>query len=181
LQFQGNLASLCAVRDSLQGNLQVLLDDLNALVESTELDGRILEGAGEEPLERDQMINLVSRLLAMIDAACPMQSFRFQVTDTVVTHPDTTWLQPGRYLKYVFHMMRSELPDTAHILLLNVPAITMKAATDGETIYELINAVRHCCLNIISDPKDGVRMQLWLNNEAHQVLQSLPERRIPAG
>lgn len=181
LQFQGNLENLCALRDSLQGNLQLLLDDLNAFVETTELDTRILRETSEEPLQREQMINLVSRLLGMIEATYPMQSFRFQVTDTVVTHPDPAWLQPGRYLKYVFHMMRSELPDTAQILLLNVPAITMTATTDGETIYELMNTVRHCCLNIISDPQAGVRMQLWLHDEVQQDVQSLRVRRAPAG
>jgi hypothetical protein len=102
------------------------------------------------------------------------------VTDTLVTHPDTAWLQPGRYLKYVFHMMRSELPDSVHILLLNVPAITMTAATGGGTLYELINAVRHCCLNIVSDPQEGVRMQLWLNNEPQQEAQSRLPKRAPA-
>jgi flagellar biosynthesis protein FlhG len=181
LQFQGNLDSLRTLRDSLQGNFQVLLEDVNTFVETTELDSRVLQGNGGKPLQREQMINLVSRLLKMIDAACPLQSFRFQVTDTVVNHPDKSWLQPGRYLKYGFHMMRSELPDTAHILLLNVPAITMTAANEGGTMYELINAAGHCCLNIISDPQEGVRMQLWLSNETQQLVQSLPERRIPAG
>jgi len=180
LQFQGNLASLGALRDNLQGDLRVLLEDLHAFVETSELDSRILREANDEPLQRGQMINLVSRLLFMIDAACPMQSFRVHVSDTLVTHPDTAWLQPGRYLKYVFHMMRSELPDTAHILLLNVPAITMTAATGGGAMYELINAVRHCCLNIISDPQEGVRMQLWLHNEALQEVQSMLQRRAPA-
>jgi len=47
-------------------------------------------------------------------------------------------------------------------------------------MYELINAVRHCCLNIISDPQEGVRMQLWLNNEAQQEAQSRLQRRAPA-
>jgi len=180
LQFQGNLASLGTLRSDLQGDLQVLLEDLHAFVETTELDSRILREASDEPLQRDQMINLVSRLLVMVDAAYPKQTFCFQVTDTLVTRPDTAWLQPGRYLKYVFHMMRSELPDSVHILLLNVPAITMTTATGGGTLYELINAVRHCCLNIVSDPQEGVRMQLWLNNEPQQEAQSWLPKRAPA-
>lgn len=181
LRFQGDLASLRTLRDSLQGDLRVVLDDLDAFVESTELDSRILRGGGNEALQRDQMINLVSRLLVMIEAACPAQPCRFQVTDTQVTQPDTDWLQRGRYLKYDFHMTRSELPDTAHILLLNVPAIRMTTATGGGTMYELVNTLSHCCLNIISDPQEGVRIQLWLANESQQEVRSLLPRRAPAG
>ena len=183
LHFEGNLANLCVVRERLQGNLQVLLTDVNAFVETAGRDVRVLTDVNDGLLQREQMINLVSRVLGIIEAAEPLQSFRFQVLDTVVSHPDTAWLKTGRYLKYVFHILQSALPDNAQTLLLNVPAITVTAGIDGETIYEMIDAPRHCCLNIISDPQEGVRMQVWLNSETEQGLNvlSLPERRAPAG
>jgi hypothetical protein len=135
------------------------------------------------PLQREQMINLVSRVLGIIAAADPMQSFRFQALDTFVSHPDTAWLKTGRYLKYVFHLRQTELPDNARTLLLNMSAMTVTSGTAGETIYEMIDAPRDCCLSIISDPQEGVRMQVWLNDMAGQRVNvlSLPERRAPAG
>lgn len=183
LHFEGNLASLCVVRDRLQGNLGVLLADVKAFVEMAGRDVRVLTDAKDGQLQREQMITLVSRVLGIIEAAEPMQAFRFQVLDTVVSHPDTEWLKTGRYLKYVFHILQSELPERAQTLLLNVPAMTVTTGTDGETIYEMIDAARHCCLNIISDPQAGVRMQVWMKSETEQAvnLLSLPERRVPAG
>ncbi|MEN8205034.1 MAG: hypothetical protein ABFS24_03365 [Pseudomonadota bacterium] len=183
LHFQGTLESLCAMRDSLQGSQQLLLADLNAFVGAAGQDVRMLMDAKDGLLQRGQLITLVSRLLAIIEATYPMQSFRFQVKDTAVTHPDAAWLRPGRYLKYVFHMMQAELPDTAQIMLLNVPAMNVTAGTDGETLYELIDAARHCCLDIISDPQNGVRIQAWLDSDTGQGVEvvSLAERRAPAG
>lgn len=183
LHFQGNLASLGALRDRLQGNLQLLLADVNAFVETAGPDVRVLTDANVRPLQREQIVHLVSRLLGIMEAAEPMQSFQFQVLDTVVSHPDKEWLQTGRYLKYVFHIMQSELPDTAQALLSEVPAMSVTAGTDGEIIYELIDAARRCCLGIISDPEEGVRMQVWLAMEKDQRLNvlCLPERRAPAG
>jgi hypothetical protein len=112
-----------------------------------------------------------------------MQSFRLQALDTFVCHPDTEWLKTGRYLKYVFFVRHSELPDNAKGLLLNVPAMTVMQGTGGETIYEMIDAPRDCCLSVISDPQEGVRMQVWLKSGAEQRVKvlSLPERRAPAG
>ena len=181
--FQGNLENLCAVRGRLQGDLQVFLSDLDAFVDTVARDACMLADANDGRLQRDQIINLVSRLLGIIEAACPMQSFRFQVADTVVSHPDAAWLQAGRYMKYVFHMMQSELSDTAQILLLNVSAMNVTAGDDGETIYELIDSDRHSCLNVISDPQNGVRIQAWLTNEADPVVDvaSLVKRRAPTG
>ena len=129
------------------------------------------------------MINLVARVLGIIAAADPMQSFRFQVLDTFVCHPDTEWLKTGRYLKYVIHVRQSELPDSAKTLLLNMPAMTVTPSAGGETIYEMIDAPRDCCLSVISDPQEGVRMQVWLNSGAEQRVNvlSLQERRAPAG
>ena len=183
LHFEGNLASLCALRERLQGNLQVLLTDVNAFVETAGRDVRVLTDVNDGLLQREQMINLVARVLGIIAAAEPMQPFRLQVLDTVVSHPDPTWLKTGRYLKYVFHVLQSTLPDKAQTLLLNVPAMTVTAGTDGETIYEMIDALRNCCLNIISDSQEGVRMQVWMNSETEQLVKvlSLPERRAPAG
>ena len=183
LHFEGNLASLCAVRERLQGNLGVLLADVRAFVETAGRDVRVLTDVNEGQLQREQMISLVSRVLDIIEAAEPMQSFRFQVFDTVVSHPDIAWLRTGRYLKYVFHILQSELPDRAQSLLLDIPAVMVTAGTDGETIYEVIDADRHCCLNIISDPQAGVRMQVWMKSETEQAVNvlSLPERRVPAG
>jgi flagellar biosynthesis protein FlhG len=180
--FQGNLENLCAVRNRLQGDLQVFLTDLDAFVDAGQ-DACMLVDAKDGRLQRHQIINLVSRLLGIIEAAHPMQSFRFQVADTVVSRSDAAWLQAGRYMKYVFHMMQSELSDTAQILLLNVPAMNVTTGTDGETIYELIDTARHSCLNVISDPKNGVRIQAWLTNEADPVADvvSLVKRRAPAG
>jgi len=181
--FQGNLENLCALRGRLQGDLQVFLTDLDAFVDTVARDATMLADANDGRLQRDQIINLVSRLLGIVEAACPMQSFRFQVADTVVSHPDAAWLQAGRYMKYAFHMMQSELSDTAQILLLNVPAMNVTAGDDGETIYELIDSARHSCLNVISDPQNGVRIQAWLTNEADPVVDvvSLVKRRAPAG
>jgi len=181
--FQGNLENLCAVRGRLQGDLQVFLGDLDAFVETTGRDACVLADAKDGRLQRNQVINLVSRLLGITEAAYPMQSFRFQVADTVVSQTDAAWLQAGRYMKYVFHMMQSELSDTAHILLLNLPAVNVTTGADGETIYELIDAARHSCLNVISDPQNGVRIQAWLTNEADPVVDvvSLVKRRAPAG
>jgi hypothetical protein len=48
-------------------------------------------------------------------------------------------------------------------------------------MYELVNTLSHCCLNIISDPQEGVRIQLWLANESQQEVRSLLPRRAPAG
>ena len=181
-QFQGNLENLCAIRGRLQSDMQVFLTDLDAFVDTAGQDARVLADVNDGRLQRNQIINLVSRLLGIVEAAYPMQSFRFQVADTVVSHPDTSWLQAGRYMKYVFHMMHSELSDTAQILLLNVPSINVTTGADGETIYELIDAARHSCLNVISDPQNGVRIQAWLTNEADPVVDvvSLVKRRAPA-
>ncbi|MGB5177817.1 MAG: hypothetical protein WBP44_03700 [Gammaproteobacteria bacterium] len=183
LQFEGNLESLCALRERLQGNLQVLFADLNAFAETAGRDVRMLTDVNDGLLQREQMINLVARVLGIIEAADPDQSFRFQVFDTVVTHPDAAWLERGRYLKYVFHILQSELPENAQTLLLNAPAMTVTAGTDGESIYEMIDTLHHCCLSIISDTQEGVRMQVWLKSEAQQDLkiQSQAERRAPAG
>ena len=183
LCFEGDLANLGAVRERLQGNLQVLLADVSAFVETAGRDVRVLMDVNDGLQQREQIINLVARVLGIIAVAEPMQSFRFQVLDTVVSHPDTEWLQTGRYLKYVFHVLQSELPDNATALLLKMPAMTVTQGTDGETIYEMIDAPRHCCLSIISDPQRGVRMQVWVNIETEQGMNvlSLPERRAPAG
>lgn len=183
LFFEGDLAGLGAVRERLQDNLQVLLADVNAFVETAGREVRVLTDVNDGPLQREQMINLVSRVLGIIAAADPMQSFRFQALDTFVSHPDTAWLKTGRYLKYVFHLRQTELPDNARTLLLNMSAMTVTSGTAGETIYEMIDAPRDCCLSIISDPQEGVRMQVWLNDMAGQRVNvlSLPERRAPAG
>jgi flagellar biosynthesis protein FlhG len=182
-QFQGNLENLCAVRGRLKSDLQLFLTDLDAFVDVTGQDTCILADAKDGRLQRHQIINLVSRLLGIVEAAYPMQSFRFQVADTVVSHPDAAWLQAGRYMKYVFHMMQSELSDTAQILLLNVPAISVTAGADGETIYELIDTAHRSCLNVVSDAQNGMRIQAWLTNEADPVVDvvSLVKRRAPAG
>lgn len=182
-QFQGNLENLCAVRDRLQSDLQVFLTDLDAFVDAAGRNACVLADAKDGRLQRNQIINLVSRLLGIVEAACPMQSFRFQVADTVVSHPDAAWLQAGHYMKYIFHMRQSELSDTAQILLLNVPAMKVTTGADGETIYELIDTVRHSYLNVISDPQNGVRIQAWLTNEVAPVVDvvSLVQRRAPAG
>ena len=80
-------------------------------------------------------------------------------------------------------MRQSELSDTAQILLLNVPAMNVTTGVDGETIYELIDTVRHSYLNVISDPQNGVRIQAWLTNEVAPAVAvvSLVQRRAPAG
>jgi len=183
LQFEGNLASLAAVRERLQDNLQLLLADVNAFVETAGWDIRALTDVNDGLLQREQMINLVSRVLGIIEAADPTQSFRFQVLDSVVSHPDPAWLKTGRYLKYAFHILQSELPANAQMLLQNAPAMTVTDGTDGETIYELIDALQHCCLSVISDPQEGVRIQMWLKSEAEQGFDmlSLAERHAPAG
>ena len=183
LYFEGDLAGLGAVRERLQDNLQVLLADVNVFVETAGRDVRVLTDVNDGSLQRGQMINLVARVLGIIAAADPMQSFRFQALDTFVSHPDTAWLKTGRYLKYVFHLRQTELPDNARTLLLNMSAMTVTSGTAGETIYEMIDAPRDCCLSIISDPQEGVRMQVWLNDMAGQRVNvlSLPERRAPAG
>ena len=182
-QFQGNLENLCAVRSRLQSDMQVFLADLDAFVDPATQDACILADAQDGRLQRHQIINLVSRLLGIVESAHPMQAFRFQVADTVVSHPDAAWLQAGRYMKYVFRMMQSELSDTAQILLLNVPAMNVTTGADGETIYELIDAAHRSCLNVISDAQNGVRIQAWLTNEAAPVVDvvSLVKRRAPAG
>ena len=182
-QFQGNLENLCAVRDRLQSDLQMFLTDLDAFVDAAGQQACVLADAKDGRQQRNQIINLVSRLLRIIEAACPMQSFRFQVVNTVISHPDAAWLQAGRYMKYIFHMMQSELSDTAQILLLNVPAMNVTTAADGETIYELIDTLHHSYLNVISDPQNGVRIQAWLTNEVAPVVDvvSLVQRRAPAG
>jgi flagellar biosynthesis protein FlhG len=182
-QFQGNLENLCAVRGRLKSDLQVFLTDLDAFVDAAGQQTCVLADAKDGRQQRNQIINLVSRLLGIVEAACPMQSFRFQAADTVVSHSDAAWLQAGRYMKYIFHMMQSELSDTAQILLLNVPAINVTTGADGETIYELIDTVRHSYLNVISDPQNGVRIQAWLTNEVARVVDvvSLVQRRAPAG
>ena len=181
--FQGNLENLCAVRSRLQSDMQVFLADLDAFVDMAGQGACILADARDGRLQRHQIIDLVSRLLGIVEAAYPMQSFRLQVTDTVVSHPDAAWLQAGRYMKYVIHMMQSELSDTAQILLLNVPAMHVTTGADGETIYELIDTARRSCLNVISDAQNGVRIQAWLTNEADPVVDvvSLVKRRAPAG
>ncbi len=183
LYYEGDLASLASVQERLQGNLQVLLADVSAIVETAGRDVRVLTDVNHGLLQREQMINLVARILGIIAVADPLLSFRFQVFDTVVSHTDTQWLKTGRYLKYVFHVLQSELPDNAKTLLLNMPAMSVISGTDGETIYEMIDAPRHCCLSIISDPQEGVRMQVWFDNEAEQPVNmlSLSERRAPAG
>ena len=183
LYFEGDIAGLGAVRGRLRDNLQVLLTDVSAFVEAAGRDVRALTEVNDGPLQREQMINLVARVLGIIAAADPMQSFRFQVLDTFVCHPDTEWLKTGRYLKYVIHVRQSELPDSAKTLLLNMPAMTVTPSAGGETIYEMIDAPRDCCLSVISDPQEGVRMQVWLNSGAEQRVNvlSLRERRAPAG
>ena len=183
LYFEGDLAGLGAVRERLQDNFQVLLADVSTFVETAGRDVRVLTDVNDGPLQREQMINLIARVLGIIEAADPLQSFRFQVLDTFVSHPDSAWLKTGRYLKYVFHVRQSELPDNAKTLLLNMSAMTVTSGTGGETIYEMIDASRDCCLSIISDPQEGVRMQVWLNSGAEQLVNvlSLPERRAPGG
>jgi hypothetical protein len=183
LQFEGSFASLAALRERLQGNLQVLLSDVNAFVDTAGRGIRALTDVNDGPLQREQMITLVSRVLGIVEATDPMQSFRFQVLDTVVTHLDPAWLKTGRYLKYIFHLLQSELPAKAQILLQNAPAMTVTEGTDGETIYESIDALHHCCLSIINDPQEGVRIQMWLNNETElaETMLSRAERRAPAG
>ena len=180
--FTGNLENLCAVRGRLQSDLQTFLADLDVFVDPARQDACMLADAKDGRLQRNQIISLVSRLLGIAEAVSPMQSFRLQVADTVVSHTDATWLQAGRYMKYVFHMMQSELSDTAQILLLNLPAMNVMTGADGETIYELLDAGRHSCLNVISDPQTGVRIQVWLINEADPVVDvvSLVKRRAPA-
>ena len=181
--FEGDIADLGAVRERLQDNLRTLLTDVSAFVETAGGDVRVLTKVGDGPLQREQIINLVARIIGIIAAADPTQSFRFQALDTFVCHPDTEWLKTGRYLKYVFYVRHSELPDNAKGLLLNVPAMTVMQGTGGETIYEMIDAPRDCCLSVISDPQQGVRMQVWLKSGAEQRVNvlPLPERRAPAG
>jgi len=182
-QFQGNLENLCAVRGRLQSDMQVFLADLDAFVDPATQGACIPVDAQDGRLQRQQIINLVSRLLGIVESAYPMQAFRFQVADTVVSRPDAAWLQAGRYMKYVFRMMQSELSDTAQILLLNVPAMNVTTGADGETIYELIGTAHRSCLNVISDAQNGVRIQAWLANETAPVVDvvSLVKRRAPAG
>ena len=182
-QFQGNLENLCAVRGRLQSDMQVFLADLDAFVDPAAQGACIPVDAQDGRLQRQQIINLVSRLLGIVESAYPMQAFRFQVADTVVSRPDAAWLQAGRYMKYVFRMMQSELSDTAQILLLNVPAMNVTTGADGETIYELIGTAHRSCLNVISDAQNGVRIQAWLANETAPVVDvvSLVKRRAPAG
>lgn len=183
LQFEGNLESLCALQERLQGNLRVLFADVNAFVATAGRDVRVLTDVNDGLLQREQMISLVARVLGIMQAADPDQSFRFQVFDTVVSHPDAAWLETGRYLKYVFHILQPELPESAQTLLQNAPAMTVTAGTDGESIYEIIDTLHHCCLSIISDMQEGVRMQVWLKSELQPDMKvlSLAERRAPAG
>jgi flagellar biosynthesis protein FlhG len=182
LNFQGTLAGLSSVRERLQCGFDALLADLESFTRGREREPAVVAGVNDTVLQREQLLLLLSRLLGMLEAVGPSQSLRFQVVDTTVTRIDEAWLQPGHYLKYIFHMKESMLPENARALLHTVPELVESTGTDHERIYELVDEQRDCCMNIIDDPHEGVRIQAWfsLRSDERSGEMNLQERRAPA-
>lgn len=182
LKFQGTLAGLASVRERLQVDFAALLTQLDGFARGREREGAIVAGVNDAALQREQVLILLSRLLGMLEAASPRQSLRFEVVDTSVTRVDEAWLLPGHYLKYMFHMKESMLPENARALLHTVQELVESTGNENETIYELVDEQHDSCMNIIDDPREGVRIQAWfsLGPDEHSKEITLRERRAPA-
>ena len=170
------------MRDRLQDDFSALLAHLEGFTQGREREGAIVAGVNDTALQREQVLILLSRLLGMLEAAIPQQSLRFQVVDTRVTRVDDAWLHPGHYLKYIFHLKESMLPENARALLHTVQELVESTGSDNETIYELIDEQHDSCMNIIDDSHEGVRIQAWfsLGPDEHPREVTLRERRAPA-
>ena len=182
LKYQGTLAGLSVVRDRLQDDFAALLAQLDGFARARERDGAIVAEVNDAVPQRQQVVVLLSRLLGMLEAASPQQSLRLEVVDTSVTRVDEAWLHTGHYLKYIFHMRETMLPENARALLHTVQELVETTGTDNETVYELVDEQRDCCMNIIDDPHEGVRIQAWfsLGSDQHSKEMALQERRAPA-
>lgn len=182
LKYQGTLAGLSVVRDSLQDDFAALLAQLDGFARARERDGAIVAEVNDAVPQRQQVLVLLSRLLGMLEAASPQQSLRLEVVDTSVTRVDEAWLHTGHYLKYIFHMRETMLPENARALLHTVQELVETTGTDNETVYELVDEQRDCCMNIIDDPHEGVRIQAWFSpgSDQHSKELALQVRRVPA-
>ena len=105
---------------------------------------------------------LLASLLEAFRVAAPDCEVELEVTVTCVSGQQHCWLQPGRYLKYMFRLPQQPLPDTVVALLGKVPAMTSSAGAEGEAIREVLAAAKNSCLSVICSEQAGPRIQVWL-------------------
>jgi hypothetical protein len=164
LQFEGELSELHRALENTPAALQKLAAGIAEFTDSLRGSEPVTARRIEYLLENDQLPEVAALLARAIDALdTRIRSVQFYVEDVLVSTTELGWLQSGAYLKYV---LRLTVCDAMHAhlkaLLLDIPAIQEHAGTEGETIWEAVSPGRDGCFSVISDPEEGMRIQVWL-------------------
>ena len=164
LQFEGELSELHGALEDTPAALQKLATGIAEFTDSLRGSDPVTAREIEHLLENDQLTEVAALLARAVDALdTRIRSVRFNVEDIHISVTERGWLQSGGYLKYV---LRLPVCDAVHAhlkaLLLDIPAIEEHAGTEGETIWETVSPGRDGCFSVISDPEEGIRIQVWL-------------------
>jgi flagellar biosynthesis protein FlhG len=162
LQYAGDVPGLWDFLETLPLTLQSLSEGLDDLVVVANRYNTLMQDDSCAGLERDQLMPLLASLLEAFRVADPDGEVEFEVTDTSVTGQQRRWLQPGRYLKYMFRLPQQPLPDTVVALLDKVPAMISSAGAEGEKIREVLAEAKNSCLSVICSEQACPRIQVWL-------------------
>jgi flagellar biosynthesis protein FlhG len=162
LHFAGDVPGLWAFLETLPLTLQSLSSGLDDLVAVANRYNAFMQDDGCAGLQKNQLMPLLASLLEALRLAAPDCEVEFEVTDTRVTGQQRCWLQPGRYLKYVFRLPQQPLPDTVVALLRKVPTMSSSAGAEGEEICEVLAAAKNSCLSVICSEQARPRIQVWL-------------------
>ena len=138
LQYAGDVPGLWDFLETLPLTLQSLSEGLDDLVAVANRYNTLMHDDGCAGLETNQLMPLLASLLEAFRVAAPDGEVELEVTDSRVTGQQRYWLQPGRYLKYMFRLPQQPLPDTVVALLDKVPAMTCSAGAVGEEICEVL-------------------------------------------
>jgi MinD-like ATPase involved in chromosome partitioning or flagellar assembly len=164
LQFEGELSELHGALENTPAALQKLATGIAEFTDSLRGSNPVTSREIEYLLENDQLTEVAALLARAIDTLDTRdRNVQFNVEDITVSTTERGWLQPGDYLKYVLRLPVCDAVQ-AHLkaLLLDIPAIQEHAGTEGETIWETVSPGRDGCLSVISDPEEGMRIQVWL-------------------
>lgn len=159
LRVDGDLRSLCAVLEQVPLSLHALAADISGLAAC--LEDAPPAGGIVAPAENHALPGMAALLLrAAADAAVQLQ---LQVDECEVSGADHTWLQAGRYLRFVFRVPGGDvLPEPLLAQLAGVPETGQESGVPGEHLWEIMSPAHRGCLHVIAAPGSGVRIQLWL-------------------
>jgi len=164
LCFEGELSGLRGALEDTPAALQKLATGIAEFIDSLRGSKPVTAREIEYLLENDQLTEVAALLARAIDTLdIRDRSVQFNVEEVLVSPTERRWLQPGDYLKYVLRLpVCDAVYEHLKALLLDIPAIHEHAGTEGETIWETVSPGRDGCFSVISDPEEGIRIQVWL-------------------